>query len=144
MPTQDDVRTIALSLPEVTEATDRFAFSVLNKGKQKGFAWVWNERVEPKKPRVPRPDVIAVRVDGEEAKQFLVSAVPDVFFTEPHYNGFPAVLIRLEAIALEQLEEMVIAAWRLQAPKALVAEYEGRPPVSHNPPPTPGGDLPHD
>ena len=127
MPTQDDVRTIALSLPEVTEATDRFAFSVLNKGKQKGFAWVWNERVEPKKPRVPRPDVIAVRVDGEEAKQFLVSAVPDVFFTEPHYNGFPAVLIRLEAIALEQLEEMVIAAWRLQAPKALVAEYEGRP-----------------
>jgi hypothetical protein len=54
---QADVRRIALSLPETTESDDHFAFSVLNKGKQKGFVWAWNERVEPKKPRVPRSDV---------------------------------------------------------------------------------------
>lgn len=100
---------------------------MLNKGKEKGFAWVWMERLEPKKPRVPRPDVLAVRVSNEGEKQFLVGAVPDVFFTEPHYNGFPAVLIRLEAIELEQLEGLVVDAWRIQAPKALVAECEASP-----------------
>ena len=57
MATRDDVRRIALSLPETSEAEARFAFSVLNKGKQKGFVWVWMERVHPKKPRVPNPDV---------------------------------------------------------------------------------------
>ena len=54
MATQNDVRKIALALPGTTEGTDRFAFSVENKGKQKGFVWVWLERVEPKKARVPR------------------------------------------------------------------------------------------
>lgn len=46
MATQDDVRRIALSLPETSEATDHFGFGVLNKGKLRGFAWTWNERVE--------------------------------------------------------------------------------------------------
>ena len=59
---QADVRRIALSLPQTEEAVDRFAFSVRTKGKLKGFVWVWMERIEPKKPRVPQPDVIAVRV----------------------------------------------------------------------------------
>jgi hypothetical protein len=58
MATQNDVRRIALSLPEVEEAADRFAFSVRNKGKLKGCAWVWLERVEPRKARVPQPDVL--------------------------------------------------------------------------------------
>ena len=62
MASQADVRRIALSLPETEEAPDRFAFSVRNKGKRKGFVWVWMERVTPKKPRVPQPAVIAVRV----------------------------------------------------------------------------------
>jgi hypothetical protein len=53
MAAQNDVRRIALSLPEVEETTDRFAFSVRNKGKLKGFAWVWLERVDPRKARVP-------------------------------------------------------------------------------------------
>lgn len=55
MATQEDVRRIALSLPETSEADDHFGFSVLNKGKPKGFVWAWNERIPPKKPRVPRP-----------------------------------------------------------------------------------------
>lgn len=127
MPTQDDVRRVALSLPEVTEGTDGFGFSVPNKGKAKGFAWAWNERIEPKQPRVPNPGVLAIRVSGEEEKQFLIGAQPDVFFTEPHYNGFPAILVRLEAIAMDQLEELLTAAWRIQAPKPLVREFEAMP-----------------
>jgi len=50
MATQADVRRIALSLPETEEAPGRFAFSVRNKGKVKGFVWVWMERVDPIRP----------------------------------------------------------------------------------------------
>lgn len=117
MATQDDVRRIALALPQAEERPDRFAFAVENKGKLKDFAWVWAERIEPKAPRVPNPGVLAIRVSGEEQKQFLIGSQPDVFFTEPHYNGFPAVLVRLEAVESGQLEELLEAAWSIQAPK---------------------------
>jgi hypothetical protein len=88
MATQQDVRRIALSLPETSEATDHFGFGVFNEGKLKGFAWSWNERIDPKKPRVPNPEVLAVRVAGLAAKEDLLAADPEKFFTEPHYNGF--------------------------------------------------------
>jgi hypothetical protein len=119
MATQEDVRRIALSLPDTSEADDHFGFSVLNKGKPKGYVWAWNERIEPKKPRVPRPDVVAIRVASQAEKEELLAADPAKFFTEPHYNGFPAVLVRLPAIDTGELEELIIDAWRCQAPQAL-------------------------
>ena len=118
MATQADVRRIALALPDTEEAPDRFAFSVLNKGKAKGFVWAWNERVSPKEPRVPNPGVIAVRVANEGQKDLLLSAEPVKFFTEPHYNGFPAILVRLEAVSVADLEMLVAEAWRCQARSA--------------------------
>ncbi|MDQ6634017.1 MAG: hypothetical protein M3Z10_04590 [Gemmatimonadota bacterium] len=120
MATQAAVRRIALSLPETEEAADRFAFSVRNKGKLKGFVWVWQERVDPKKPRVPNPGVIAVRVANLGQKDLLISADPVKFFTEPHYNGFPAVLVRLKAVTVADLRMLIEEAWRCQAPAALV------------------------
>ena len=124
MPDQDDVRRIALALPDVAEEDGHFAFGVLNKGKRKAFVWVWNERVEPKKPRVARPDVVAVRVAGEDAKQMLIAADGEKFFTEPHYNKYPAVLVRLPAVDEDELSELLVDAWRIQAPKALVKEFD--------------------
>ena len=126
MATQEDVRRIALALPETYEEDDRFAFSVRNKGKGKGkgLVWVWLERVEPKKPRVPNDGVLAIRVANEEEKQSLVAADPAKYFTEPHYNGYPAVLVRLAAVDVDELSELLTDAWRIQAPKALVAEYD--------------------
>ncbi|MCC6958232.1 MAG: MmcQ/YjbR family DNA-binding protein [Dehalococcoidia bacterium] len=126
MATQDDVRRIASSLPGVVEEESRFGFNVVSGKKPKQFAWVWLERTHPKKARVPQPKVLAVRVTGEEEKDFLVHAQPEVFFTEAHYNGYPAVLIRLEAITLDHLETMIVNAWHLQASKALIAEYAAR------------------
>jgi hypothetical protein len=120
--TQDDVRRIALSLPETAEAPDRFAFSVRNRTRLKAFVWAWNERIEPKKPRVPSADVIAVRVANLDEKNIILSMDPEKFFTEPHYNGFPAVLVRLPAIGFDQLELLIRDAWRCQAPKALVQQ----------------------
>ena len=95
-----------------------------NKGKQKGFAWVWQERVEPKKPRVPNPKVLAVRVADEGEKQMLIASDGEKFFTEPHYNGFPAVLVRLPAVRAAELRELLTDAWRTQAPRALVQEFD--------------------
>src|SRR5438045_5233174 len=114
MADQEDVRRIALALPDTSEGEDHFAFSVRNKGKQKGFVWAWNERVDPKKPRVPRADVVAIRVVDRDDKQALLSAGDERFFTEPHYNGFPAVLVRLPLIDVRELEELVVDAWRTQ------------------------------
>jgi hypothetical protein len=119
MATQADVRRIALSLPETEEAGDGFGFSVRNKGKLKGFVWVWLERHAPKAPRVPNDGVIAVRVANLGQKETMVSAEPAKFFTEPHYTGFPAVLVRLEAVSVADLEVLVTEAWRCQAPAAL-------------------------
>jgi hypothetical protein len=124
MADQEDVRRIALSLPETTESEDNFDFGVMNKGKRKGFAWVWRERVEQRKPKVPNPGVLAIRVAGAEEKALLLAADPEKFFTEPHYNGFPAVLIRLAAIDAEELYELLADAWRCQAPKALAQQWE--------------------
>jgi hypothetical protein len=124
MADQDDVRRIALALPETSEAPDSFAFSVQHKDKQKGFVWAWNERIEPKKPRVPREDVVAIRVVDRFDKEALLASDERVFFTEPHYNGFPAVLVRLPAIDVTQLEELILDAWRCQAPRALVDSFE--------------------
>jgi hypothetical protein len=120
MATQADVRRIALALPETEETKGHFAFSVRNKGKLKGFAWVWMERIEPKKPRVPNPAVLAVRVASLVEKDLLIQAMPKKFFTEPHYNGFPAVLVRLADVRVPELRTLLEEAWRCQAPKALV------------------------
>jgi len=124
MASQNDVRRIALSLPETIQEETGFAFAVPNKGRQKGFAWVWQERIQPKKPRVPNPEVIALRVANEDEKQLLLAADEEKFFTEPHYNGFPAILVRLPAIDVDELAELVTDAWRCQAPTSLVTAFD--------------------
>ena len=124
MADREDVRRTALALPETSEAEDHFAFSVLNKGKQKGFVWAWNERVEPKKPKVPRADVVAVRVADQWEKEAMLAADGEKFFTEPHYNGFPDILVRLPLIDPDELQELILDAWRCQAPKSLVSAWE--------------------
>ena len=124
MADHEDVRRIARSLPDAVEGTGQFGFSVMNKGKAKGFAWSWMERVHPKKPRIANDEVLAVRVANEGDKQMLLASDSEKFFTEPHYNGFPAVLVRLVAIDADELEELLIEAWRCMAPRALVKAYD--------------------
>ena len=120
MATHADVRRIAAALPGVEESTERFGFSVENKGKAKGFLWVWMERVDPKKPRVPNSGVIALRVANLAQKDLIIASSPKKFFTEPHYNGFPAILVRLDEVDIADLHSLVPEAWRCVAPKELV------------------------
>jgi hypothetical protein len=124
MATQSDVRRIAMALPGTVAAEDRFAFSVRNKNKDKGYAWVWLERIDPKKARVPNPKVLAVRVTDLIEKDALLESDAEKFFTEPHYNGYPAVLVRLAAVSVAEMRALLAAAWRCQAPRDLVAEWE--------------------
>jgi hypothetical protein len=119
MATRSDVRKIALSFAETKEQEGDFAFAVLNKTKYKGFCWVWKERIDPRKPRVPNPEVLAVRVANLDAKEMLLMADPAKFFTEPHYDGFSAVLVRLKAIGRAELRALLADAWATQAPKSL-------------------------
>ncbi len=116
MASQADVRRIARSLPETEEVPGRFAFAVRSKGKLKGFAWVWMDRVAPKKPRVANHAVLAVRVGNLVDKDVLLSADPTKYFTEPHYDGFPAVLVRLAAVSVPELRELLAEARRSMAP----------------------------
>jgi hypothetical protein len=122
--TQDDVRRIALALPDTVEAKDRFAFSVRNKDKEKGFVWVWLERLDPKQARVPNPKLVAIRVPDDGEKQALLATNSKKFFTDDHYNGFPAVLVRLAAIRARELEQLITDAWRTMAPKALAKQFD--------------------
>jgi hypothetical protein len=117
----EDARRIALSLPDTSGDT---GFGVLRSGKPRGFAWVWNERVDPKKPRVPNPEVLAIRTASLDDKDILIASAPEKFFTEPHYQNYPAVLVRLANIELDELEDLLIEGWRCQAPKALVKQFD--------------------
>jgi hypothetical protein len=120
MPTQDDVRRIALALPQTAEDPDYFSFNVAGKA----FVWAWRERIEPKKARVPSDRVVAIRIAHDMEKEALIDMDPDAFFTEPHYNGYPAILVRLEPVDLGMLEKLLSDGWRIQAPKRLVREVE--------------------
>jgi hypothetical protein len=119
----DDVRRIALSLPHAIQDGDKIRYLVSG---GKAFAWTWKKRVEAKKARVEQLDVFGVRVSGEEEKQVLIAADPGKFFTEPHYNGYPAVLVRLAAIDEGELAELLTDAWRCAAPRRLVAGFDAK------------------
>ena len=114
MATQQDVRRIALALEGVSESDDDFRF--FTKGRQ--FIWLWQERVDPKKPRVPNPGVIAVRVADDIDKQVLLAMDREVFFTEPHYDGYNAVLIRLPKIRVPLLKDVIAQGWSAVSTKS--------------------------
>ena len=117
MATRADVRRIALSLADTVEATDRFAFSVMVKEKEKGFAWVWLERVDPKKARVPNPAVLAIRTGSVAERDTMIACDPEKFFTEPHYANYPAVLVRLAAVNARELRTLLESGRECVMPK---------------------------
>src|SRR5690349_5531401 len=103
--TEDDARAIALSLPETTERPSYGTpgFRV----KDKLFA------------RIREPGVLLVRVSDEGEKDFLLRADPEKFFTTPHYDGHPSILVRLDAVDRDELGELLADARRARAPKRL-------------------------
>lgn len=113
MPTQDDVRRIALALPGAVEADRDFAF----RANGRLFVWAWLERVDPKKARVPSREVVVVRVRDELDKQTLLAMGDPSIFTEPHFDGWPDVLVRLADVSLALLERLIADSYELAIAK---------------------------
>jgi hypothetical protein len=120
----DDVRRIALSLPETSEQRSRDLARW--RVRDKGFVWERPLRaadVLALGDAAPRGPILGARVEHLGAKAALIADDPDVFFTTPHFDGYPAVLVRLDRIGLDELNELIVEAWIARAPKRLAQEY---------------------
>jgi hypothetical protein len=107
-----DVRRIALALPRVEEVpSEGFDFRVGNKG----FVWSYPERIAGG-PRQIRVDIAVLYVGDVSERQALLLGEPDVFSTARGYEDWPLVLLRLDAVDVTRLEELVTDAWRMRAP----------------------------
>ncbi len=71
----------------------------------------------------PEGDILGVRVPDEGVKFALIAEEPALYFTTPHFDGYPAVLVKLAAIDERGLRELIVEAWLTQAPKRLVQEF---------------------
>jgi hypothetical protein len=124
MATWDDVRRIALGLPETMEESSREV--VEWRFRNKIFVWerpLRRNEIEALGADAPVGPVLAVRVADMGVKKALLADEPDVFFTTPHFVGYPAILVRLDRISVAELDEVALEAWLTRAPRRLARKY---------------------
>ena len=114
-----------MALPEVSERASRDG---VPEWRVRDVLFVWERPLRRKDleelgEAAPEGVVLGARVPDEGAKEALLAAGPDVYFTTSHFDGYPAVLVRLDAIDRRELEELIVEAWLARAPKRLVASY---------------------
>ena len=124
MASWEDVRRLALALPETSEGTSWGNVSWRVRNKQ----FVWERPLRPADLRAlgdaaPAGPILGARVEHAGAKEALLADDPAVYFTTPHFDGYPAVLVRLDQIAVDELQELIAEAWLCQAPKRLAREF---------------------
>jgi hypothetical protein len=124
VPGWDDVRRLALALPETSERSSRDGCQWRVKDK----LFVWERPLRPRElealgASAPDGPILGARVEHLGAKEALLADDPKVFFTTPHFDGYPAILVRLERIAHADLQEVVTEAWLVRAPRRLAAAY---------------------
>jgi hypothetical protein len=122
--TWDDVREIALSMPEADEVVSRD----LRQWRVKDKLFVWQRPLrrsdlEALGDSAPDGPILGVRVEHLVAKEAMLADDPDVYFTTPHFDGYPAVLVRLDRISPEELREAIVEAWLVRAPKRLADAF---------------------
>jgi hypothetical protein len=120
----DDVRRIALALPETSERMSREHAQWRVRDK----LFVWDRPLRASDLRAlgedaPTGPILGVRVEHVGVKEALIGDDPAVFFTTPHFDGYPAILVRLEEIAVDELEELIVEAWLDRAPNRVARAY---------------------
>ena len=123
----DDVRRLAGALPETSERLSRD----LRQWRVKDKLFVWERPLrradlEALGKDAPDGPILGARVEHLGAKEALLADDPAVFFTTPHFDGYPAILVRLDHIAVEDLDEVITEAWLARAPKRLAKDYADR------------------
>ncbi len=124
MATWDDVARIALALPETTEAISREQRHW--RVKDKSFVWerpLRRSDLEALGDAAPEGPIIGARVEHEIAKRALIESDPDIYFTTPHFDGYPAILARLDVLDVSELAELITEAWLNRAPKRLADAF---------------------
>jgi len=116
MATEDDVRRIALSLPETSERL----YNRLPGFQVRKQLFIRIHELD---------DALLVSCANLEERDELLAAEPDKFFITPHYDGYPAVLVRLGEVDREELSELITESWRLNAPKRLLAIFDKEHPT---------------
>jgi hypothetical protein len=115
---------MALALPGTDERPSRGRAFWRVRGK--GFVWerpLGKADLRALGQDAPSGPILGVRVEDLGAKEALLAAAPDRFFTTPHFDGYPAVLVRLDWIPQDELQELVVEAWLARAPSVLAEEY---------------------
>ena len=121
MATWDDVARVCLALPGTAESTTYGSRSW--KVADKLFVWerpLRRRDLEELGEDAPTGPVLGARVPDEGAKRALVAAQPDVYLTTGHFDGYPAVLARLEELDETALTELAGEAWACRAPRRLI------------------------
>jgi hypothetical protein len=121
MATWDDIRAIAATLPETVERSPR-EWRV----RDKNLAWERPLRaadLQALGADAPDGDILGVRVADVGVAEALVADDPAVYFRTPHFAGYPAVLVRLEVISLEELHDLLRDAWLARVPKKMARAY---------------------
>ncbi|MCV2489417.1 MmcQ/YjbR family DNA-binding protein [Geodermatophilus sp. YIM 151500] len=123
MATWDDVARICAALPGTTEVESRG----LRQWRVGDRLYLWERPLRPRDraelgAAAPTGPVLGARVPDEGAKHALVADDPAVYFTTAHFDGYPAVLARLDELDVAELAELAGEAWACRAPKRLLAE----------------------
>ncbi len=124
MATWNDVRRLALALPQTTQEASYG--SRVWKFKKKGFVWerpLRRSDLEALSDKAPSGPILGVRTPDLEMKDLLLRSDRNVFFTTPHFDGYPAVLVRLEKIGVKKLEQIIVEAWLARAPNRTAKEF---------------------
>ncbi|WP_433528759.1 MmcQ/YjbR family DNA-binding protein [Micromonospora sp. CA-263727] len=129
MASWDDVRRIALGLPETDE---RPSYDGLPAWKVRDKSFVWERPLRAKElaalgPAAPDGPILGVRVADLGVKEALLADDPALYFTTPHFDGYPAVLLRLDRVEVAELTEIIVEAWYARAPKRLAATHRADP-----------------
>src|SRR3954454_11288631 len=121
MATWNDVSRLALAMPGAEERESR----AMTQWRVADKLFVWERPlrrsdIEALGDAAPQGPILGARVEHLIAKEALLASDPDVFFTTPHFDGHPTVLVQLDRIPLSDLEEVVVEAWLARAPPKLV------------------------